>query len=563
MSHCPSCGRYVGPYDACPYCGARIAGRVPVRAVKIAAVLLSTVGLLILWFSAVRAPIPRVQASQAGATMNFAYVRIEGRVVRGPNIYPDSGYLSFTVTDGTGEVRVAAYRSEMEALRSKERVPALGDWVSVAGTLRVREEGATLTINVPEHVEVSRPEAEARDLGTLTVDDYLHRVRVRGQVRTVRQPTEGLTLITLCDATGWVDVAVPESVEALTGELLPLEPGQSVEVVGTVDLYRDTPQIVPASVMDIVLLPEPVAVATPVEVGALAEVDVGRMVEVSGTVTGVDPFSAGFKFMLDDGTGEVTVLLWQDTYDALPDPSAVAPGAQLRVVGEVSLYRGQVEVVPQRPMDVTVVAPGIGAAEESAAPAVPLGDLTPDRVGERVAVRGRVMDVASFSEGFKFTLDDGTGQAVLLLWLSVYDGLADPAELNVGALVQATGEVDEYEGQLQVMPISGAEVTVVDPGATGVPAREIGSLTTSDVGTRVAVEGAVTRTDPFSGGQRVWIDDGTGEVMLLLWDNVHRRIPGRDRLVLGAWVRAVGTVEEYRGTLEIVPALPYDVMVQE
>ena len=562
MSHCPSCGRYVGPYEACPYCGARIEGRLPIRVVKVAAILLATFGLAVLWFVAVRSPIPQVQAGQVGATMNFAYVRIEGQVVRTPLYYPDSGYLSFMIADDTGEVRVAAYRTTAEGLRAEGRVPAFGDHVSVAGTLRIQGESASLTINVPEHVEVFRPEAEPRTPGSLTPDDYLHRVRVRGQVWSVRQPYDGLTLITLRDATGAVEVAVPESLERLTGELLPLEPGQSVEAVGTVDLYRETPQIVPASVMDVVLLPEEVPVAEPVRVGMLIEADVGRMVEVSGTVTWADPFSAGFKFGLDDGSGEVTVLLWQDTYEGLIDPAALTTGAQVRAVGEVSTYRGEIEVIPQRSMDVEVLAPGARETAEPAAPEVPLSALNLDRVGETVTVQGTVVDVASFSGGFKFTLDDGTGQVVLLLWLPIYDELAAPAGLNLSAQVRATGRVEEYEGTLQVVPASGADVEVLATGQAKAPLREIGLLTVDDVGMQVAVEGAITRIEPFSGGQRVWIDDGTGEIMLLLWDNVYRRVPGRDRLVPGAWVQAVGIVEEYEGRLEVIPALPQDVKVR-
>jgi uncharacterized OB-fold protein len=45
MSHCPSCGQYTGPYEACPHCGARLTGRTPIRTIKIAAVLLAAVGL--------------------------------------------------------------------------------------------------------------------------------------------------------------------------------------------------------------------------------------------------------------------------------------------------------------------------------------------------------------------------------------------------------------------------------------------------------------------------------------------------------------------------------------
>ena len=35
-SHCPSCGRYVGPHEGCPHCGAHLTGRTPILVVKIA-----------------------------------------------------------------------------------------------------------------------------------------------------------------------------------------------------------------------------------------------------------------------------------------------------------------------------------------------------------------------------------------------------------------------------------------------------------------------------------------------------------------------------------------------
>ncbi len=563
MSHCPSCGRYVGPYEACPYCGAHLGGRVSIRLVKIGAVLLATVGLAVLWFAATRSQVPLIQAGQAGATMNMAYARVEGRVVRGPTYYADSGYLSFTVDDGTGEIRVAAYRKEADALRAEGRVPALGDQVSVAGTLRVREEDVAMTLNVPEHLEIVRPEAVEREIGSLTPEDYLRRVMVRGQVWEVRQPYEGLTLVTLRDSSGAVDVAIPQSLEELTGAFLPVEPGQSVDVAGAVDLYHDTVQVVPASVMDVVLLSEPVVVAAEVNAGALSAGDAGRMVTLHGTVTGVDPFSAGVKFTLDDGTGEVTVLLWQDTYDELDDPAQLAAGARVRVMGEVSAYHGEVEIVPQRAIDVEVLAAGTGAAPvvETNTP-ISIGDISADLVGSQVLVEGAVVGVESFSSLFKFTLDDGTGQIALVLWLSAYDELTDPAGLNVGAQVRVSGEVDEYQGSLQVVPSSGADVTVLSAGVSGTALREIGSLSAEDAGAAVAVAGEVTRAEPFSDGFRVWVSDGSGEVMLLLWQNVYERVAGRERLVPGARVQAAGVVQEYQGSLEVVPVLPVDVVVE-
>lgn len=550
MSHCPSCGRYVGPYEACPYCGARMTGRLPIRTAKIAAGVLAGVGLALLWFVTIRSPVPSIQIGRAGSTMNMAYAQVEGQVVRGPDYYPDSGYLAFTLADDTGEIRVSAYRNEADRLRAERRVPALGDRVRVAGTLRVREAGVALTLNAPDHLELLRPEAVERPLGAITSQDHLLRVRVRGQVWAVRLPHDDLILITLRDATGAIDVAVGQELQALTGDLLPPHPGSSVEVVGTVDLYRETPQIVPASVQDIVPLPEPVPVATQMSVGSLTEGS--GLVRVKGTLTHRERFSGGLKFTLNDGTGEVLVLLWDDVYQSLDDPEGLRPGAQVEVMGQVAVYHGDLEVIPERAMDVE-----IGAI----APPLSLGELSHDRRGEVVAVEGEVVSVASFSNGFKFTIDDGTGQGVILLWLSVYDEVATPSNLHTGARVRVTGAVEEYEGQLQVVPEAGVDVRVLSPGALQAPLRGIGSLTTHQIGTAVTVEGAVTRMAPFASGQRLWLGDGTGEVMVLVWDNVYQRVPGREGLALGAWLRVAGLVEAYEGAFEVIPQLPHDIEV--
>jgi DNA/RNA endonuclease YhcR with UshA esterase domain len=555
MSQCPSCGRFVGPYEVCPYCGARQAPRLSLRAVKWGAILLATVGLALLWIAAARAPLPHISIQQAAATMNFAYVEIAGQVVRSPTYNPDSRSLSFTVDDGTGQMRVWAFRDVVDKLRAAGRIPGLGDRVTVAGTLRVREEDVSLTLNVPEHLEIGRAAAEERAIGSITAADALRRVRVRGQVWDVREPYSGLTLITLRDATGAVDVAVDASLRHLTGDFSPPEVGQSLEVTATVSLYRDTPQLVPPSVGDIVPLAETVPVAERRPIGSLSAADEGRLVTVQGTVRQAEPFSAGYRMTLDDGTGSVTVLLWNDLYRALPDPSSLRTDAQLEVTGEVAIYRNTLEIIPVRPRDVVLLT------GPPSARALSIGALADQPLGATVTVEGTVIAAESFQNGFRLTLDDGTGQVVLLLWLSAYDRLADPARLQTGVRVRATGELDKYRGQREVVPARGSDV-IITQAAPAPAQRDIASITPADMGAVVAVEGTVTRSEPFSQGYRVWIDDGSGEIMLLLWENIYGRVAGRERLTAGARVRAIGVVEEYRGTLEIIPQLPGDITVQ-
>lgn len=555
MTHCSSCGRFIGPYETCPHCGARQAPRLSLRAVKRAAIILSTVGLALLWFVAIRAPLPRISINQATSTMNFAYVEIAGQVVRGPTYNPDSQSLSFTVDDGSGRMRVWAFRDVAEELRRRGRVPGLGDRVIVAGTLRAREDDISLTLNVPDHLDVLRPEAEERTIASITPDDVLRRVRVRGQVWEIREPYSGLTLITLRDATGAVDIAVDSSLQWLTGSLRPPEIGQSVEVIATVSLYRNTPQLVPPSVREIAPISETVPIAEERAIGTLTADDEGRMVTVRGTVEQAQRFSTGYRLAVQDDTGTVTIVLWQDIYRSLPDPSSLQEGAEVEVTGEVSLYRGKPEIIPSRPRDVVV------HTEAPSARALPIGALESEPPGSPVTIEGAIVAAESFREGFRLTLSDGTGQVILLLWLSVYDEVSGAPDLREGTWVRATGTLEEYEGRREVVPSRGEDVVITAPGATDIPPRTIASLTPADVGTAVVVEGTVARAEPFSQGYRAWIEDDSGKILLLLWENIYERIPGRENLTAGARVRASGQVKEYRGALEIVPRLPGEVVI--
>ena len=352
MTHCPSCGRHVEGRKACPHCGAHLEGRIPIRVVKISALLFTTLSLAVLWLVAVRTEVPKISIGQARATTNLAYVRVEGRCTRTPSYDPESDYLAFWISDGTGELYVTAYRAEARELLEQGSVPVLGDWVEVAGTLRIREDFRSLTLNVPDQLKISRPEPVERSIGSITSEDRYRRVRVRGRVSEVYSPYDGLTLIELSDGHRTIPIAVEDDLLALSskssGAELALEPGQSVEVTATVSLYEDKPQLVPASIADIVPLIEPLQEEVPIaSIGDLTAVDVSRLVTVRGFIGAVDHFSAGVKYRLDDGSGDIILLLWQEVYDALPNSEALAPGVQVEITGRIEEYRGDLEIIPE------------------------------------------------------------------------------------------------------------------------------------------------------------------------------------------------------------------------
>jgi len=130
-----------------------------------------------------------------------------------------------------------------------------------------------------------------------------------------------------------------------------------------------------------------------------------------------------------------------------------------------------------------------------------------------------------------------------------------------GARVRVHGTVGQYEGEWQIEAGYGGDVQVLSRG-TPPPTRQVAGITPADLTTRATVEGTVRQAEPFSQGQRIYVDDGTGTLLVLIWQNVFDRVRESARLVTpGTRVRVSGIVEEYKGTLELVPQLPYNVVI--
>lgn len=206
-----------------------------------------------------------------------------------------------------------------------------------------------------------------------------------------------------------------------------------------------------------------------------------------------------------------------------------------------------------------VPSPTATATPEIQTTAISALDPTGD---EDVTVRGRVVATSSFSQGFKFTLDDGTGQVTLLMWHDIYDACAAAPRLNVGATVLANGQVGEYEGELQIEPPFPERVDLVAAGGAFAPEHDIGALP-EHLNTLATITGVIENVEDAGSGVKIWVKDETGQVLVFIWDNVLERIPQANPALgtPGTRVRVTGEVQEYKGTLEIVPTLPYDVKV--
>ncbi len=611
MATCPSCGRDAGANAICPHCGADLQRRLKIRTFGILAIVVAVAGVALLLFFATRMPVPTVKIGDITSTSNYAYVQINGVVSRGPNYNPAAQSITFWVRDDSGEIMVSAFRDQTQGLITADRVPAPGDAIALQGTLRVRDDTPSLTIDVADSVKLTRATAQAaeRPIGSITPADDLQGVLVNGMIRKIKEPYPGLKLITLRDATGAIDLALPTEFEAVFGATPSITVGQSVKAIGTVTKFEDTPQIVVRRGADITPLQEGVALAQFVPLRSITEADAGKWVRTQGEITLVTPGDKNTKLTLTDQDQRLTVLIWPDVWAALP-PADLQPGAQLAVQGAVNVFRGDLEIVPELVSDIEVLARPATIAVQSKT----IGAITPDDVKALIVTQGTIEKAEDFSKGTRYALSDPSGSIVLLVWDTVIDPQKRQELLAVGTVLSVTGQIDEYNGQLEIAPRGKEDVVVSTTPAvvvevtltpantptveatvplaptatiteatstpaptktptvtkTPTPTKEpvvsgnvvpLSSITKDSVGQTVTVRGKVVETASFSAGFKFVLDDGTGKANLTLFSDNYKFVPNRAGLNYGADVQVTAEVADFKGVQELQPKAGRDVQI--
>jgi DNA/RNA endonuclease YhcR with UshA esterase domain len=156
---------------------------------------------------------------------------------------------------------------------------------------------------------------------------------------------------------------------------------------------------------------------------------------------------------LTDATGSITLLLWQNVIEEVPARYDLVPGSQVSVVGEINDYEGDLEIIPEQGSGVVVLIPGdrLPIEERTA------GNVTPADERRIFSVEGVV--VRTESNGWiKFWLGDGTGNVLVFVPQRTVPYL--PLGIGGGMRLRVTGEVDIYQGVVEIIPLAGADVEV-------------------------------------------------------------------------------------------------------
>jgi len=235
-----------------------------------------------------------------------------------------------------------------------------------------------------------------------------------------------------------------------------------------------TSTVTPAPVM-----PAPAGILSPGQVNA-------SMLEKTVTVQGVvkaytlarserSPYSVDLK----DDAGVLRVVYWSDVAKSLsftPDP-----GQTLRITGQVSEYRGNLQLRVRGAADIKQVemgavvpagtAPAVSPAPAVATPASQVvapaqilspGSVTKESVGKTVKVKGKIVNIRpSWMETAPNTvsISDGAGTIDYVYWPDVDTKLTAEQKPVVGKTIIVEGEVSEFRGKLQVRVKSPKKIT--------------------------------------------------------------------------------------------------------
>lgn len=95
------------------------------------------------------------------------------------------------------------------------------------------------------------------------------------------------------------------------------------------------------------------------------------------------------------------------------------------------------------------------------------------------------------------------------------------------------------------------------------PLMKISDIEYGNTGSKVMVKGEIT-SFKFSEKGHIFlkVSDGTGEISVVMFKNLVEKLGGekiKKRIKKGNVIEIAGTVEEYRGSLEIVPGAVEDV----
>ncbi|WP_297489541.1 OB-fold nucleic acid binding domain-containing protein [Thermococcus sp.] len=170
-------------------------------------------------------------------------------------------------------------------------------------------------------------------------------------------------------------------------------------------------------------------------------------------------------------------------------------------------------------------------------------------IGKNVTVKGKFVGIGYNSTSHTYVLTiEGDGRKVRIIAKRSLLSVLNPITVGVGTTVKVTGEVKDADEMMA------KEIVLLEP-LQSPKLLPIGNVKEDMLGEIVVVEGNVKELKEIGSNLKLVLDDGTGEIAVFIPGSVVRELSNdtRSKLKEGLGVEVGGYLDEYKGTLEIIP----------
>jgi len=422
---------------------------------------------------------------------------------------------------------------------------------------------------------------EPKAISVNLLDRYEGRiVSVEGTIVDLRNHEAGHIFLKMKDESGTCEIPLFASI---SDKVPSLSLGDRIHVVGTVEEYRDSKQVVPRTDRDVqVLESPPVSIAEArgmvgetvklqgisysvrgsnfrltdgnesIEVRSSAQYlsDSGRNVTISGTVRRDDvgvylsarqllALSArvettGISDIRQAGVFLIHGVLRLDASGPLLDDGTGRFALDPNLLSEAMVDGDEVEAIVSKGCDEMNTL----EVELDKTSTIPLERLSEELVGRTVRVKGTVISRFVSGENMFLTLYNKTELDVPIF------KVGGDLNIQVGDILTVSGRVGTYQDKLQVVPnnISRAKIespTIVD--------RELDEITVDDIYTVVRTRGRISSLKRYAKSCSISLKGNEKRI------SVYLTFQPYGNLSVGTEIEVIGLVKKYKDELELVP----------
>ena len=488
---CPSCGRFVGAHDRCPYCGTGLQKRISLKSMRYVALVVAIVGLVCLQLMAMSRETPAKEISSITPAMNFAYITVKGTATRPMKYYRTGDKVTscyLYLKDKTGTMRVTAFRQVAEKLYNKDVYVSTGDKVEVSGKIRVVEgDKISMTLEVPDHLKIqhknyAEPQkttagakaisgSKTIKLSDISSENVGNNVVVEGVISEFNKPREGSKApyrITIDQDGTKMPVVFWKSVFSHIATPEKIVPGTKIQVKVKIGQYRDKLQLQLKRSNNLIFLKAETVTAkstnkksekqnqtlTPDEAAAKSK---GSRVTVRGKV--VDVFFPGEgsrapnKIYFETVDGKIPVVFWPSRV-VLPQEQIPSIGSEIEVAVTVSAYKENKQFKLSSASNYKLISKGSQTQKSEKNEFMPLDELWDAKVGSFVKIKGKTVKIYESRKEtapYKIIVADGESNTLAVVtWPDVWNSIPENKRPKVGNEIILKGKVREYKQNKQI-----------------------------------------------------------------------------------------------------------------